>query len=377
MRRVLLAFEPPDGGVPENVAELALGLHAHGWQTEVAGPFQATPYRRLEDAGVPVWRVPLKRSYGDLLAEAKSYRALHALLRSGRFDLVHVHSAKAGVLGRIAAMRCGVPSLYSPHCFSFVGRESRLARQAALAVERMLGPTGDVLCVCEHERELALVHQISTPARAHVVYNGSPAPEAHEPDAQIAEMKRRGPVVGTVATLRRAKHLDLLIEATPLILAAVPQASVVVMGDGPLESQLRALAEAIGLDRDPRFAMLPFRRPASAAIMALDLYVLPSAWESFPIGLLEAMACGVPQVTTNVGGTAEAVTPLTGSVVPPDDTLSFARAIVELLSDPARLASAADASRRRHAERFGLAGMVRATAAVYEQVVGHGTSRKH
>ncbi len=370
MPRALLVFEPPDGGVPENVAQLALGLPGHGWEIEVAGPADATPYRLLEDAGVPVWRIPLKRHYREVSAELKAVGALRSLLRSGRFDLIHVHAAKAGVLGRIAALSCGVPSLYSPHCFPFVGRSSLAGRLAAIAAERTLASTGAVLCVCEQERELALTHRIAAPERLHVVHNGSAAPAKHDgvPNVEIARMKERGPVVGAVAALRRQKRLDLLLDAAPLILSKVPGASVVIVGNGPLEGELRRHAHEIGLDRDSRFAMLPFRAPATDAIAALDLYVLPSAWESFPFGLLEAMACGVPQVATDVGGNREAVTPLTGAIVPPNDAFALARETTGLLSDPSRLALAGDASRRLHAERFGLARMVTATAAIYDEV---------
>jgi hypothetical protein len=98
MPRVLLAFEPPDGGVPENVAQLALGLGAHGWETEVAGPEQASPYERLEAAGIPVHRLTLARSYAHPGADLGALAALRGLLRRGDFDLIHAHATHAGVL---------------------------------------------------------------------------------------------------------------------------------------------------------------------------------------------------------------------------------------------------------------------------------------
>ncbi|HUB73652.1 MAG TPA: glycosyltransferase [Solirubrobacteraceae bacterium] len=373
---MLLAFEPPDGGVPENVAQLALGLRSCGWEPEVAGPPEAAPYRQLGEAGIRIWRLPFGRGYGRPSSELRALVQLRALLRTGRFELAHVHAAKAGVLGRAAAAWCGVPALYSPHCFPFVGRTARGLRLAAIASEALLGRLSDVLCVCEQERALALAHRIAPPERLHVVHNGCAAPDPRRSglDERIVELKERGPVVGAVATLRAQKRLDLLIEATPIVLAAVPSASVALVGDGPMESQLRRRARAVGLDREPRFEMLPFRRPASSTLMALDLYALPSAWESFPIGLLEAMACGVPQVVSDVGGNREAVTPLTGQVVAPNEPLALARAIVAMLSEPERLARAAEASRLRHAERFGLEQMVRATAAVYDAILARGAA---
>jgi glycosyltransferase involved in cell wall biosynthesis len=244
-------------------------------------------------------------------------------------------------------------------------------RVAATAVERTLGRAGgSVLCVCEHERREALRAGVAPPERLHVVYNGCEAPaEALEPEPTLAKLAARGPLVGAVAALREQKHLDLLIDATPLILARVPSASVAIVGNGPLRAQLEAQAARAGLDGDERFALLPFVAPAARALKALDIYVLPSAWESFPIGVLEALACGVPQVVSDVGGSGEAVTPRTGAIVAPDDPVALAEAIVELLLDPARRAAAADASRQRHAECFGVERMVAETRGVYEAVL--------
>ncbi len=371
MPRVLLAFEPPDGGVPENVAQLALGLAGHGWEAEVAGPLEASPYTRLEAAGIAIHRLSLARDYSRPRAEAGALGALTRLLRGGDFALIHCHASHAGVLGRAAALASGTPSLYSPHCFAFAAGLPLGWRLAATAIERGLGRAGGaVLCVCEYERSVAVRAGVARSERLYVVHNGCEAPaEALEPDAALLALGARGPVVGAVAALREQKHLDLLIDATPLVLARAPTATVAIIGNGPLRPRLQAQAARMGLDGDERFALLPFVAPAARALKALDVYVLPSAWESFPIGVLEALACGVPQVVTDVGGSGEAVTAQTGALVRPDDPVALADAIVGLLLDPARRAGAASASRRRHAERFGVERMVAETAAVYRAVL--------
>ncbi len=371
MPRVLLAFEPPDGGVAENVGQLALGLAVAGWEAEVAGPAEAAPYRELEAAGIPVHRVPFARGYGRIGSQAGALSALHGLLDRGDFDLIHAHASNAGALGRVAALLSSTPSLYSPHCFAFASGLPLPWRTAARAVEWTLGRAGgSVLCVCEHERETAIRFGVAEPERLHVVYNGCEAPPPGlEPEPALAAMRTRGPIVGAVAALREQKHLDLLIDAAPLILARAPDAGVAIVGNGPMRAQLEAQATRAGLDGDERFALIPFTAPAARALNALDVYVLPSAWEAFPIGVLEALACGVPQVVSDVGGNREAVTPATGAVVAPNDPQALAHAIVVFLSDPQRRAAAAQASRERHATRFAVARMVAETAAVYGAVL--------
>lgn len=375
MRRALLAFEPPDGGVPENVGQIALGLRDHGWHPEVAGPSDASILDELESVGIRVHRLPLERSYGRPGSDLQALAKLLALLRNGSFDLVHSHAAKAGVLSRVAAFATGTPSLYSPHCFAFAGRLRWPMRPVATGVERLLGRLGgDILCVCESERELALRARVAPADRLHVVYNGAQdCATEREPDRTMASMRARGPLAGAVAALRPQKSLETLIDATPLVLARVPQAGVAIVGNGPLREQLQARATRLGLDRDERFALLEFTPPASRQTQALDVYVLPSAWEALPIGVLEALACGVPQVVSDVGGNREAVTSATGTLVSPGDPRELADAIVALLSDPVRRSAASEASRRRHAERFTVARMVAETAALYDSVLDRAT----
>ncbi len=130
---------------------------------------------------------------------------------------------------------------------------------------------------------------------------------------------------------------------------------------------LVALAGRMGLDDRVRF--FDFHGPAARQLRELDVFVLPSRWEAFPIAVLEAMACGVPQVATDVGGTAEAVRPgLTGSLCPPDDPDALAEAIGGLLADPGARAEMGAASRSRHRELFDVERMVAATTGLYRSL---------
>jgi glycosyltransferase involved in cell wall biosynthesis len=368
--RVLLAFEPPDGGVAEQVAQLAVRLAAHGFEPEVAGPAEALTYPRLAAAGVPVHRLPFARGVHDASSHRAALAAIDRLLAGRSFDIVHAHSARAGVLARVAAARRRTPAVYSPHCFPFVGDFSAARAAAARLVEHALAPfTAAYVCVCEQERRLARQKRIAPADRLHVVHNGVEACDGSAPDAALAAMARAGPLAGAVSVLRPQKRLDLLVEAAPAVLERVPDARVAIVGDGPLRDELHERARQLALDRDERFAFLPFEPPAARYLKALDVYVLPSAWEALPIGALEALACGVPQVATDVGGTGEAVVPATGVLVPPRDPEALAAAIVELLRGRARRESMAEASRARHTELFGVDRMADETAALYRRVL--------
>ncbi len=345
MARVALICEPPDGGVAEHVAQLALGLGEHGHEAVVFAPQGFLPAPRMG----AVRTLPFRRDYAHPHRDAQALGALTRAL--ARFDVVHAHAAKAGVIGRLAARLARKPAVYTPHCFPFVGEISDARRRFGLAMERALAPlTAALICVCEDERDVARAHAIRAPLT--VIHNGCPPCEG-------ADAQREDPrlTVGAVSVLRRQKRLDVLLDAAPAIRAA--GARVTITGDGPEAAALRAHPAAGEVE------FLPFHAPAARALRALDVYVLPSSWEAFPIGVLEALACGVPQVATDVGGTREAVGEDTGVLIAPRDPAALARAVIDLLQDPDRRARMAAASRARHAERFTVERMVAATAAVY------------
>jgi glycosyltransferase involved in cell wall biosynthesis len=369
-RRCLLAFEPPDGGVAENVRQLALGLRAHGWRPHVLGPPDALCYPELEVAGIPIASARFSRGYRHPLRDLGALVALVRTLHSGRFDIVHAHSAKAGVLGRIAAAVTGTPVIYSPHCFPFVGPWRAPRRIFSVGVERALARVSDaIICVAEQERRLALELGVAPAERLVLIHNGSPpcAADRVEPDPELARFAAGAPLAACIAVLRAQKAVHVFVEAAPKILARVPDARLAIIGDGPLRPQLEELARGLGVGDRLRF--LPFRPPSSRQLASIDVFVLPSAWEALPIALLEALACGVPQVATDVGGCREAVGDGdTGLLCPPHDADGLARAVVELLEAPERRARMADASRRRHAEHFHVDAMIARTAALYDLV---------
>jgi glycosyltransferase involved in cell wall biosynthesis len=365
-------FEPPDGGVAENVMQLALRLTDHGFEPEVAGPRESVVYDRLERAGITVRRTPFARGYGNPRQDARALRVLVSVIRQGRFDLVHCHSAKAGALGRAAARIVRTPSVYSPHCFGFVGDVSAPRRLFALLVERGLGRvTSVIVCVCETERRRAIEAGVAAPDRLRVVFNGvEECPADREPNPVLLELRGDEPLAGAVTVLREQKRVDLLLEAARSVFERAPEARLAVVGNGPLRDSLEQQARELGLDRDERFRFLAFDPPSARHLLAFDVFVLPSAWEAMPIGLLEALACGIPQVATDVGGTHEAVSNETGILVPPRDSAALADAIVALLRDEGRRARMSERSRERHAELFTVDRMVADTAAAYSQALG-------
>jgi glycosyltransferase involved in cell wall biosynthesis len=352
--RVLLVHEPPDGGVANHVMDLAFGLQGRGLGVEVAGPRTSAIRRSLLSAGIPYHELALERSYRRPDRDAGAAAELRRIVRQREIDIVHSHSSKAGALARLAGLRASARSVYTPHCFGFVGNVSAQRRVAVTVVERALARATDaIICVSEAERRRALDRHIAPPDKLHTILNGVPPPhEAAETDPGLLALRRGGPVVGLITVLRAQKRVDVLLDAIPQVWQALPRTRFAVIGGGPLEDALRAQARTLGLAEDPRFLFAPFVAPSERYLKALDLFALTSDWEAMSIGVLEAMACGVPQVVTDVDGCAEALGGRTGRLVPPGNPGAFAQAVIELLQDPSRRRLMEQASRARYRERF-------------------------
>ena len=348
-RAVLHIAQPGEAGVARVVADLAAEQCARGDRVVVACPGTGTLARTAARRGARVLPWDAVRSPGPALPrEVAAVRRIVDLVRP---DVVHLHSAKAGLAGRLA-LRGHLPTVYQPHAWSF-DAVSAVLRTAAVQWER----TGarwahQVVCVSEGERSHGAAAGI--PARYTVVRNGVDLGWCTPPDASSRAaaryrlgVSRTAPLAVCVARLCRQKGQDVLLDAWAEIEDRMPQARLVLVGGGPDRPVLAARASpAVGFAgavADPRDWYL-----------AADLVVLASRWEAgLALAPLEAMACARPVVVTDVPGAREFLPPrhVPFAVVPLADPGALAAAVVRLLADPAvgrALGEQARAHVRRH-----------------------------
>ncbi|WP_217127719.1 glycosyltransferase family 4 protein [Streptomyces sp. AC558_RSS880] len=365
--RVLHLTQPVDGGVARVVTDLVRAQLADGLDVIAicpAGAFSG----RLRSLGAHVRHWEATRSPGASLA--REVRQLARLIDEVRPDLVHAHSAKAGLAGRLV-VRGRIPTVFQPHAWSF---EAVGGSTAALALrwERWaVRWAARVVCVSEAER--------ATGVRAGIAGHWVVVPNGIDPDrfrpapagpvraglAPLAGPGAQAPLVVCVGRLCRQKGQDVLLRAWSAVLLRVPDARLVLVGDGPDRDRLRAAAPGSVL-----FAGAV--ADASPWYQAADLVVLPSRWEGMALAPLEAMACGRPVVVTDVDGARESLPPSFAApcVVPPEDPRALARAVGELLLDPALRASLGDRGRRHVLSLHDVRHTARAVADVYHDLLG-------
>ena len=292
----------------------------------------------LDREGIP--RVVLgRRGRLDVLP----FRRLRRYLRDERIDVLHTHLFGSNLWGSIVGRSAGVPVVVAhEHTWSFQGHPER-----KFLDRNVIGRFADAFVAVSSLEGERMVTLEKVPAEKVVVIPPAflPRPEGEHTDLR-AELgiPADAPVVGTAVVLRAQKALDVAIDAFALLLRDVPDAHLVLAGDGPCRRSWERHAMERGVEARVHF--IGPRSDIVGVIRALDVATLSSDYEGTPVFLLESMAYGTPVVATDVGGVRD----LMGDravLVPPRDPAALGAGYRELIQDPARAESLARAARER------------------------------
>lgn len=324
-------------------------------------------------AGLEVILEPALRRPIDPRSDLQALRALSALLRRRPFDVAHTHTAKAGVLGRMAARRAAVPRIvHTYHGFPFHEFQSRGQRGAYVAVERRLGRVTDVvLCVGTGIAVEAVRRRLAAPERIRTIGVAVEGGVGGELPAQMPGAKDRArralgipagaTVIGAVGRLTYQKAPEDFLSMIGRL--DRPGVVGVWVGGGELTAHMSRLARA---QPAGRIILAGERADVPDILPAFDVFVLPSRYEGLPTVVVEAMVCGIPVVATAVNAVGDVVVPgETGLLVPPRRPDLAADAVRYLLDRPAVAALMAVTAHARLGERFGMPALRDALAAAY------------
>lgn len=288
---------------------------------------------------------------------------LAGLIRREHIQLIHTHNVAPWLYGALAARWTRTRLCHTEH--SNVFPHQRLLQ----AAERWLARWTEVLISDSEKVTRQLIAQGIPADRITTVPNGIDTARFAAP-VDRAEVRRRlgldpgAPVVGTVGRLAAIKDQVTLLEAFALVWSAYPEAWLLLVGEGPMRPELEARAMILGIAGRVQF--LGDRSDVPELLGAMDVFALSSVSEGLPLTVLEAMAAGLPVVSTRVGGVPEAVVDgETGLLTPPKDPRALADALIGLLADPMERRRLGAAGRTRARERFDLGRMVDAYEAAY------------
>jgi glycosyltransferase involved in cell wall biosynthesis len=305
--------------------------------------------------------VPGLRPELDPVSDLRALVSLVRTIRRFRPDIVHTHTAKAGALGRLAAIitpgvRPVIVHTYHGHVLR--GYFGPALNTVYRNIERLLAMKSDCLIGVSRATVDELVELRVAPAhKFRTIPIGLDLDRLLAVDRSEGVSFRAEVGAGTddvlavfVGRLVPIKRVDLLIEAVALAHAAEPRLRVAIVGDGELRGALEQQAARLGMQETARF--LGFREDLPAIAAGSDLAVLASDNEGTPVALIEAAAAGLPAVATAVGGVKDIVTPSTGILVAQGDAKAFADALLRLVGDRDGRERLGSAAREHVRERF-------------------------
>jgi glycosyltransferase involved in cell wall biosynthesis len=313
---------------------------------------RGTPFRLVHGLVAPI--SPLR----DCSALARLIR----LIRVEKPGLIHAHTSKAGILGRIAAWLTRTPIIFTAHTWSFDEGVPSLRRTVAIPLEKfaaLLG--GRIITVSDANTNKALRHRIAPKQRMIRIWNGVPDSELRARPGSRDQI-----TMISVARMVPQKDYELLLRS---LVGVEGNWRLQLVGDGPLRPSLEALAQELELTGQLEF--LGERNDVASLLSKADVFILISKWEGLPISIIEAMRAGLPVIATDVGGVSEMVEEnANGFLTRMDDEEMLRGCIRRLIASPNLMAQMGAVGRRRFECDFRIETNVAKTVAVYEEVLG-------
>jgi glycosyltransferase involved in cell wall biosynthesis len=358
--RLLVVTQAVEAGVPVHVRELLDGLADTSVEIDVACPEDTELWRALE--GRP--RISLHPLVGARRPAPGDVVDLRLLTRmASRAAVIHLHSAKAGFLGRLAAaLRHRTDAcIFTPHAWSFWAFSGPEAA-VYLRLERLAARwCRSIVAVSNDERAAGLEARVGTPSQYSVIYNGVDPGRFALP---------REPVEGRIIFVGRLsgqKRPDVALRVLAAVRQSFPEAELYVVGAGPQEDDARRLATQLGVA--DAVHLLGRREDVPELLATAECLLLTSDYEGCPLTVLEAMAAAVPVVATRAGGVPELVVDGgTGLLADVGDVDGLAAAVARILGDGSFGRRLGVTGRARASSVFSLAQMRDATFALYSQL---------
>jgi sugar transferase (PEP-CTERM/EpsH1 system associated) len=296
---------------------------------------------------------------------------LAKLLKKKKIQILHLHNSTAFFYGVIAGKLAGIPAIvYTEHARDvFPGFRVRVA-------DKLLSYfTDKIIVVADYLKKNLIKHEKFNEKKISVIYNGIDSGEFNisadrQKKRKELDIDIKAPVVGIVARLDPIKNHACLIKAMKNVINKYPDALLLIVGDGPINSELKEMVKDMALEKNIRF--LGMRTDVHEILSVMDVFVLCSRSEGLSVTLLEAMSSGKAVVATRVGGTPELIEhDMEGLLVESDDREGLSGAILELLTHRSKAAKLGETARRKVEEQFSLVNMVKKYEEIYMECLPH------
>lgn len=348
--------------------------------TLITGPAIGPEGSLLDEAkrhGVPLRLVSHMRRSLHPWRDWRSYRMLIALLRSLKPEIVHTHSSKAGILGRAAAYKLGIPAVHTIHGAAFHYGQSRLAHRTYVRAEKWAAKrTAKFITVCDAMIDQYVEAGVAPREKFTTIYSGmdvepflTPPRDPQQVRAELG-LSPDHVVVGKIARLFHLKGHEYVVQAARAVIDACPQVRFLFVGDGVLRESLEHEIARQEMSDHFIFAGLVPPTQVPELIHAMDVVVHTSEWEGLARVLPQGLIAGKPVVSYDIDGAKEVVLPgETGYLLPPRSIDEVSQALIELVRDQELRNRMGTAGRERFTDPFRHQTMTRRIREVYAEVL--------
>lgn len=371
--KILLIVEAMLGGIRQHVVDIAMELDKEKYEVYLAYSDNRADERFFQDLKLLKESVRLIRCEHlqrelSLSEDMAAIRELSKIVKSIRPDIVHCHSSKAGIVGRVVAKRYGVKKVfYTPNAYSFQSPDiSDKKRKIYVVAERFLSRhmTTKTINVSKGEMELAKKYKLDKEDKFELIYNGIASELPLEKNAIREEngYSSEDVLVGVTARLAEQKDPLIFMKIAKKVIEKMPKTRFVYIGDRGLEEEMKQWVSKEHLEN--KIHMLGFRSDASKLVAMFDVYLSTALYEGLPYSMIEAIRAGIPIIATDVVGNNELVeNGKNGILFPTKDVQAGAEAVISQLE---MKSIKGDAVIRSFEERFSLKTMMNKLECLFE-----------
>lgn len=368
------------GGAQENTLFTAQLLDKSRYQVDVLSGQQTGSEGSLIEEGllhnVPITFIPeMVRQINPILDLLALGKILHYLSQK-KYTIVHTHSSKAGILGRLAAEIARVPKIvHTVHGWSFHDHMHPLKRSIYILLERFCARfTDSLIVVTELDKQKGLQAKIGKPDQYRLIRSAIPLQE-YNPEGINRQLIRQQlglpqavPVLGTVGRFSAQKNPLEWVKVAGMVSQEIPDCWFLMVGDGPLRPQVEELLENLGLQG--KTILTGIRRDIPELMAAMDVFLLTSRWEGLPRVIPQAMSMGLPVVATSVDGSQEVIkNGVNGFLCPAGDLNSLSNCCLEILRNPELRLQLGQAGRQTAQQGFDLSQMIAQIDSLYMELL--------
>lgn len=350
------------GGASVHLLDLAKGMIEKGHQIHILVGGTGAFTEALDKNNIAYTPLAHLKRELSVQHEVLGYVEIKKQLKQLKPDIVHCHSTKAGLLGRLAAKSLNIPVVFTAHGWAFTDGVGAKKQKIYAHVERALSKLSDaIISVSDYDRQHGFKHNVGTQQLVTTVHNGVPdieRPTKHTQNpvpklimvARFEEPKDQYFLINTLAEL--PKNLDWRLD---------------LIGDGPNLQRCKDLTKSKQLDNKVIFHGQSFK--VQEFLNQADIFILISKYEGFPLTILEAMRASLPIIASDVGGVKESVTAQNGFLIPKNDSAALTYALTKLISDANLRNELGGNSRKLYETYFTFETMLEKTLNIYYKIL--------